>query len=734
MHLERLELSGFKSFAKRTVLKFARPNQKKFNITAVVGPNGSGKSNLGESIRWALGEQSIKALRGKKSEDIIFSGSPRKKHLNSAEVILFFNNEDEYAAIDYKEFTITRKIYRDGDNEYFINKNKVRLQDILLLMAKANFGQKSYSIISQGTVQQILELSSSERQKFFNEATSIKQYQIKQDNAQKKIDKSQTNLQQTAIVLLEIKPLLNSLGRQIQKLEKRQEIEKELHKIQIRYYRHSWQTIHQKNILLSEEIKTKDQKREKFAKDLKNVQEKSKDFFQKTISHEYQKPQQEYQRLLEEKNQYISKQSILNNKLIEEQRRIDQAIKTNNKEIGFNVEELVHGLKKIGTIQEELWQKIKRAKDEKDWNEIKIWAEKTREETKKILNLFLIKDSPKNEESSSDKELLNKIQKEKETLNQKIKIINEKLEKASQKMEKFSKETNTKKQEMVSWQKDINHQQTELSRINYQINEIKIELARWETREQSLDEEIENEMKDYSTEIKKSTIENEEKNYQSNVSDLEKINKLKYQLEIIGGIDPEVMKEYPKVRDRHEFLEKQSVDLEKSIKSLDKINDELDEKIKNQFRESFKKINYTFNRYFKIIFNGGDAKIELSENLQENGKREKNIDILATPPGKKIKNISMLSGGEKALTSLALIAAIISINRPPFVILDEVAASLDQENSSRFAKIIKELSDYTQFIVVTHNQEIIEMSDILYGVTMQEDGTSKLLSLKLDNS
>ncbi len=301
-------------------------------------------------------------------------------------------------------------------------------------------------------------------------------------------------------------------------------------------------------------------------------------------------------------------------------------------------------------------------------------------------------------------------------------------------MEKFSKETNTKKQEMVSWQKDINHQQTELSRINYQINEIKIELARWETREQSLDEEIENEMKDYSTEIKKSTIENEEKNYQSNVSDLEKINKLKYQLEIIGGIDPEVMKEYPKVRDRHEFLEKQSVDLEKSIKSLDKINDELDEKIKNQFRESFKKINYTFNRYFKIIFNGGDAKIELSENLQENGKREKNIDILATPPGKKIKNISMLSGGEKALTSLALIAAIISINRPPFVILDEVAASLDQENSSRFAKIIKELSDYTQFIVVTHNQEIIEISDILYGVTMQEDGTSKLLSLKLDNS
>jgi len=144
-------------------------------------------------------------------------------------------------------------------------------------------------------------------------------------------------------------------------------------------------------------------------------------------------------------------------------------------------------------------------------------------------------------------------------------------------------------------------------------------------------------------------------------------------------------------------------------------------KIKTQFQESFSKINHAFNRYFKIIFNGGDAKIELSEN----------IDILATPPGKKIKNISMLSGGEKALTSLALIAAIISINKPPFVVLDEVASSLDQENSSRFAKIIKELSNYTQFIIITHNQEIIEISDILYGITMHEDGTSKLLSLKL---
>jgi len=725
MYLERLELIGFKSFAKKTVLKFAKPNQKKFNITSIIGPNGSGKSNLGESIRWALGEQSIKSLRGEKSEDIIFSGSSQKKHLNSAEVILFFNNENEPTAIDYKEFTITRRIYRNGENEYLINRNKVRLQDILLLMAKANFGQKSYSIVSQGTIQRILELSSSERQRFFDEATSIKQYQIKQNSAQRKIEKSKENLQQTAIALSEIKPLLNSLNRQIQKLEKRQEIEKELHKTQIKYYHYYWQSLRKKKLILDKEIKVKTQKREQIAKELENLQKKSKNFSQKTISKEYQKSQQQYQQLLEKKNQYISKQSMLNNRLMEEkQKMVGQTAMAGNGNINIATEKLVQCLQQIKIIHKKLWQKIKQAKNKKDWEEIKIWTEKAQTKTTKLLDSILAKTSPQLKKPLLNKEkLLNKIRKEKEWLSREIEIINESLKKASQKIKKISEETSIKEKKITCWQKDMHYQQEKLEKIDRQINELKIELARWEIREQSLDKEIENEIKNCNAEIKKLIKKDEGGDCQSNAFALEKINKLKHQLEIIGGIDPEAVKEYPKVRDRHEFLEKQSIDLRESIESLNKINNELNQKIKNQFKESFNKINHAFNRYFKIIFNGGNAKIELLEN----------IDILASPPGKKIKNVSVLSGGEKALTSLALIASIISINKPPFVILDEVDASLDQENSVRFAKIIQELSAYTQFIIITHNQEMMEISDVLYGVTMNEDGTSKLVSLKLED-
>jgi len=162
MYLSKIELQGFKSFARKTVLEFpsqSNKDSKANSITAIVGPNGSGKSNIADAIRWVLGEQSLKLLRGKKSEDVIFSGSPSLARQGFAEVSLYLNNEDGKIPIDYSEVVITRRVYRDGEGEYLINKNKVRLFDILMLLAKANFGQRSYSIIGQGMVDYIINIS-----------------------------------------------------------------------------------------------------------------------------------------------------------------------------------------------------------------------------------------------------------------------------------------------------------------------------------------------------------------------------------------------------------------------------------------------------------------------------------------------------------------------------------------------------------------------------------------------
>jgi len=228
----------------------------------------------------------------------------------------------------------------------------------------------------------------------------------------------------------------------------------------------------------------------------------------------------------------------------------------------------------------------------------------------------------------------------------------------------------------------------------------------------------------------------------------QEIIKFKHELEIIGGIDPEIKKEYPQCQKRYEFLSKEIDDLTKSLASLVKITKELDQKIKEKFNQSLYQISEKFNQYFRIFFGGGMAKLVLKKNatLPSNENTSNNeikieekekenfleIEIFAQPPKKRLKNIESLSGGESALTSLALISAIIAINKPPFVILDEVDAALDGANSFNFAKMLKDLAKETQFIVITHNPSVIETAQYLYGTTIDQQNTSKLISLKLE--
>ena len=168
MYLKRIELTGFKSFATKTVLDFLpscniAENGKACGVTAIVGPNGSGKSNVADAVKWAMGEQSLKNIRGKKSEDVIFAGSGKKAQLGSAKVSLFFDNSDKQIPIEFEEVIISRKVYRSGEGEYFINNSKVRLIDIADLLAKAGIGQRSYCIINQGMADSVLNASPVER-------------------------------------------------------------------------------------------------------------------------------------------------------------------------------------------------------------------------------------------------------------------------------------------------------------------------------------------------------------------------------------------------------------------------------------------------------------------------------------------------------------------------------------------------------------------------------------------
>lgn len=212
MYLKRLELQGFKSFADKTVLELMP------GLTTVIGPNGSGKSNISDAIRWVLGEQSMKSLRGTKSEDIIFAGTQNRKSLGFAEASLVFDNSDEKLPIEYSEVTVTRKIYRSGESGYFINKTPCRLKDILELFMDTGIGKDGYSIIGQGKIDDILSNKSEDRRHIFEEAAGIVKYRANEKKkSEKKLEHTKLNLLRVDDIVTEIEGSIGPLKEQSEK-------------------------------------------------------------------------------------------------------------------------------------------------------------------------------------------------------------------------------------------------------------------------------------------------------------------------------------------------------------------------------------------------------------------------------------------------------------------------------------------------------------------------------------
>lgn len=762
MFLKKVEISGFKSFAHKTVLEFASGNDtpddgKRFPITAVVGPNGSGKSNVADSIRWAMGEQSMKNLRGKKSEDIIFAGSGKKERLGSAWVTLHFDNHDKRIPLEFSEVAITRKLFRSGESEYQINGSKVRLLDVIDLLAKAGVGKESYCVINQGMSDAVLNATPSERKTVLEDAAGVKHFQIKKERAIKKLDSTRENLGRVGDLLKEIEPHLKMLKRQAEKAQKGKEVVDLLKEKQIKLYSYLWHIFQEeKNNVLGE--------KGDFGARMMNVQREAD-----KINDELNRQSKEVQNSGKQDELEKKKQELLGelNKLekelvIAEGRMVIEKERMNSQKIiesiPVDLEYVKDKLSKIRKNQDELIDRIKNAEKIEDLKDIKEFARVIDQELFELYEeVGKGQVETKNEKAETErKEMESKI---KELENDRVEI-EKKIGDLRVEIEKINKDISGEieagremRQKFFQLEREFNKKQEELGKLKDQFNEYKIKQARIEVREEDLINEIKHELKMEARDLK---FDGESVNQES----LEKeIYRLKVQWEQIGGIDPLIVDEYEETKKRFEFLTQESADLEQAMKSLREVIKEMDQKINEVFKEAFEKINEEFSKYFKIIFGGGQAhltklkikssKLKVKEedieldnadkNKDEIGneevdeeKEEAGVDISACPPGKKINNLSMLSGGERSLTSLALLFAIIAYNPPPFAILDEVEAALDEANSRRFSRIITELSDNTQFITITHNRETMRQASLLYGVTMGEDGISKLLSVKLD--
>lgn len=758
MYLESLEIQGFKTFAQKTVLKFPKPKDSRHTITSVVGPNGSGKSNCADAIRWALGEQSLKLLRGKRSEDVIFSGSIGRTRSGFAEVVLTFNNEDGSMPIEFSQVEISRKLHRSGQSEYRLNGKVARLADIQLLLAQTGVGQRSYTVIAQGMIDHILVATPEERKTFFDDATGVKQFQIKRHEAMLKLKRTYENLAEVELVINEIAPRLRSLKRQVSRLEKREEIEQSLRETQTEYYGTLWWDLQEQLKVVREKFTTVDAKYRTVETKLKSLERKTEKL------EETEAEETTDEGVVELQNKYRDLQrerSALRDKEFELAKEIElKKVRAEAKWTPLPLADIIKELEHISEDQKKIAESLTKATPE-SIAELAKTADKNYDRSTKLIGRL---QKPASETIKADPTLALEL---KETQQRRSDLEGE-LKRLEAEIEKRSKSDKEQRTEMVEINRELRVKQNELHGLSNERNEVKIELARLEEREQNLSREIEIEMRDAA---KLAKGKKPSGRVDTNARYPE-IQKLKQKLELIGGIDPETIQEYEEIKTRHDFLDGQIDDLKKAVHATEKIIDELDKKIQSQSEKAFKKINHEFQRYFKMLFGGGscslvkltqdelegeeETKVTLDRAADDTAEEERvrheadttvervkerlkgmrdgvvGVDIQATPPGKKLKALNLLSGGERSLTSIALLAAIMATNPSPFVVLDEVDAALDEANTLRFAAILEELAKLTQFIVITHNRATMEKSDVLYGVTMGDDGVSHLLSVNMD--
>ncbi len=736
MYLKELTLQGFKTFAQKTTLRFLDPTNKTHAVTAIVGPNGSGKSNVADAIRWVLGEQSMKLLRSKSSTDVIFSGSNGKARSGVAEVELTFADVSGIDGIDFSEVRITRKLYRDGESLYSINGASVRLSDIQMFLAQANVGQKSYSVVGQGQIDHILAASPEERKSFFDDATGVKPLQLKRHRASLKLRRTRDNLQQAELLIQEIEPRLRTLRRLVKRLHQREDVEAALNESQIHYYGTLWNNLQSQ---LKTEFKSfqhiektvKEQAGKLEAeratlKDLEGKEKKNKE----APSEELMELQKRYDALQE-------KRSDIRERLFEAQKQLELAqVRSTSTWTPLPLSQIISRIESVKAATKKIKEQWKKGSlKEKD-------IDTAFDESKTLLSR-LQKPAPESHKPNPKHvENLKAIQKEEAALITELTTLKQALHDSAQ-------SSKNERKEFFALQNRLLAAQDKLHTFESQLNERRVALVRLETRNEDLERDM--------NEVLAGNV-NAARKYKDGAdtdSLYQQIQQLRHKLDLIGGIDEETVKEFEETQERFTHLEQQVTDLVGALQETEKLIVELDEQISSQSKQAFASIQTHFEHYFKILFGGGSCSlkeikardvqvqpIETEEGEEEIVEKQTKaeldrvigIDIQATPPGKRLKSINLLSGGERALTSIALISAIMATNPSPFVILDEVDAALDEANTLRFSKILEDLRSLTQFIIITHNRATMHIADVLYGVSMQQDGVSQLLSLQLETA
>ncbi len=761
MYLKSLELTGFKSFAKKTKLDFKTP------ISAIVGPNGSGKSNVAESFRFVLGEQSIKSLRGKKGEDLIFNGSKTVGKMNRGAVKVVFDNSTRFLDIDFDEVAIERVVHRDGSNQYFINDSQVRLRDVVLLLANANIGSSGHHIISQGEADRILNANIKERREMVEDALGLKVFQYKKQESEKKLIKTKENITHIQSLRKEIAPHIRFLKKQVEKVEKARAMRDELEGCYREYLKKESAYLTHEDARLVEAMRAP----EDGLKVLEEKLQKAKEVLATSSQRDEKSDtvialEESLSRMRREHDEVTRELGRVEGQIVFEEKQLLYLESQKQKE-----SERTFTLSQVEAYAKDTDALIKEAEQEENVLEIRFILKRI----KKVLEELLVTErgvEVPSEDVKMHEEELAKLTTRRSEIEVRISEIQNEENKLRADHTKLQQDIEAVKDENREAERMIFTLMREQSELRSTLGVLRAKKDTLMREQRNFDEEITEGtvligamLKTFVVEVLRGEngeevgadiILNEGRSRDAQEKKRKHIERLKIRLEDSGGgSGAEIEKEFTEVQERDKFLEREIVDLETSVDSLNTLIGELDEKLNTQFQEGVTKINKAFQEFFALMFGGGSASlalvqekkkkraradvdelldVPLDDDEDEEMEAREGIDITVSLPHKKIKGLHMLSGGERALTSIALLFAMSQVNPPPFLVLDETDAALDEANSRRYGDMIKNLSAYSQLILITHNRETMSRAGILYGVTMGSDGISKLLSIEFDEA
>jgi len=755
MYLKSLTINGFKSFAKKGELEFSTP------ITAIVGPNGSGKSNVAEAFRFVLGEQSIKSMRGKKGEDLIFNGSESISRLNRASVSIVLDNPlrngTRVFPLDFDEITIERVVHRDSTNEYVINSAKTRLKDVQELLAAANIGPTGHHIISQGEADRILSANPRERREMIEDALGLKVYQFKKSESERKLKKTQENIAQVESLRREVAPHLKFLERQVKKIERSLELQKELKGMFAEYLsREDLYIAHHHDRLMRERevplsrltilketlsaakahlaSRGKDEKRDELIaleENMSTVRSKRQELTRSIGQCEGQILYLE--RRMEEMSRNRAKvegSPIPYTTLLETtdvlEKSAHEALATNDsKVLARALRDIVNSLRMV--LQHAL-QKNEQHNPHEEENELHRLQKVKEKQDDELAHIVKEEDQFRLAYDALKASIDTDISRTREAEHKMFALMQEERD-VSSSIDRLERELGMLERDRDEFKRELQEAVSLMGRDAALYYEFKI-------------------IGEDGNEVPQTVIVGEDRAHQ--MERRRNLEKMKIRLEELGmGASEDVLKEYKDVKERDEFLVREIADLHESVTKLEALIIELTEKLNEQFVSGIEKIGTEFSRFFTLMFGGGTAVLnrvkpkakKLNEEDLLDGELpepeeevEEGIEIDVKLPNKRVNGLDMLSGGERALTSIALIFAMSQVNPPLFVILDETDAALDEANSRRYGDMISALAERSQLILITHNRETMGRAGVLYGVTMAGDGMSKLLSVKFDEA